>query len=173
VVSRLTGRLRWLNAAAAGVCFAAIAYAVVWLQWWHGLVPCPLCVVDRAAFALAGLIFVVAALHAPRGRGERVYGAIALVPLAAGLGSAGRHVWLQHLPPGQVPACGPSLRYMLDNFPLAEAWQMLLRGSGSCAELHWQLLGLSIPEWTMLLFVILAVGAPAEAAVPRLLDGLA
>jgi len=30
---------------------------------------------------------------------------------------------------------------------------MLLRGDGNCAEVQWQLLGLSMPAWVMLAFV--------------------
>ena len=30
---------------------------------------------------------------------------------------------------------------------------MVLRGSGECAEVQWTFLSLSIPEWTLLVFV--------------------
>jgi disulfide bond formation protein DsbB len=82
-----------------------------------------------------------------------------LVPLLclAGSGFAGRHVWLQSLPEDQVPACGPSVDYLLDNFPLSEALQILLRGNGNCAEVDWSLLGLSIPGWTLLAFIGIGV----------------
>ena len=66
---------------------------------------------------------------------------------------AGRHVWLQHLPADQVPECGPGLEYMLDAFPLGETLSMVFRGSGECAEVQWTLLGLSIPEWTLIVFL--------------------
>ncbi len=62
-------------------------------------------------------------------------------------------MWLQHLPADRVPACGPDLGYILGNFPLSQALDLVLRGSGSCAELQWSFLGLSIPEWTLALFV--------------------
>jgi disulfide bond formation protein DsbB len=68
-------------------------------------------------------------------------------------------VYLQHLPPEQVPACGPDLFYMLDNFPIARTLQMLLRGSGQCAEVHWRFLGLSIAEWSLVWFALFAVAA--------------
>ncbi len=158
--------LRLANALAAGVCFAAIAYAVGWLQLALGLEPCPLCVVDRAAFAVAGVVFLLAALHGPQRMGRRLYAIVAILALAVGLASAGRHVWLQHLPAEQVPACGPSLGYIVAHFPLAEAFDLVLRGSGSCAELQWQFLGLSIPEWTLGLFLILTVFAGASVIHP-------
>jgi disulfide bond formation protein DsbB len=71
----------------------------------------------------------------------------------AGAGFSGRHVWLQTLPKDQVPACGPSIEYLLDALPVMEALEVLLRGDGNCAEIDWRFLGLSIPGWTMLCFL--------------------
>jgi len=160
------------NAAAAAVCFGVLVYAIGWLQQGLGLDPCPLCVVDRLAFATAGVVFLLAALHGPGVTGGRVYAGISLLPLALGISSASRHVWLQHLPENQVPACGPGLEYILENFPLRRALDLVLRGSGSCAEVHWRFLGLSIPEWTLTLFILLGIFAlwlvfRPRAAAPR------
>jgi len=58
-----------------------------------------------------------------------------------------------------VPACGPDLFYMLDNFPLGRTLQLLLRGSGQCAEVHWRFLGLSIAEWSLVWFTAFALAA--------------
>ncbi len=148
---------RWANAAGAAVCMGALVYAIVWLQMLRGLEPCPLCILDRVAFAIAAVVFLLAALHGPGSRGRRLYAVGALVPLIFGLGTAGRHVWLQQLPADQVPACGPSLGYMLENFPLQRAIDLVLRGSGSCADIQWQFLGGSIADWTLILFVGLAL----------------
>ena len=49
--------------------------------------------------------------------------------IALGIGVAGRHVWLQSLPPDQVPACGPGLDFMLDAFPLKDVIARVLTGS--------------------------------------------
>ena len=146
---------RLLNAAGAAICFGALGYGILWLQYRLGLEPCPLCVLDRVAFATAGVLFLLAALHGPRGIGRRIYAALTLVPLAFGLAVGGRHLWLQGLPADQVPACGPSLDYMLANFPLQQVIDLVLRGSGSCADIQWQFLGLSIPAWTLGLFGLL------------------
>ena len=144
-------------AVAAAVCFGAVLYATRGLQGQLGLEPCPLCVLARVAFLSAGVIFVAAAVHGASAVGQRVYAGLVLLPLAAGVGISGRHVWLQHLPADQVPACGPDLGYIVANFPLGKALELVLRGSGSCAEVLWRFLGLSIPEWTLLLFLGLAM----------------
>ena len=70
-------------------------------------------------------------------------------------GVAARHVWLQHLPPDQVPSCGPGLDYWLDALPMQEVVNQVLSGSGECALVEWRFLGLSIPEQSLILFVFL------------------
>ena len=69
---------------------------------------------------------------------------------------AGRQVWLQHLPPDQVPACGPSLDYMMQTLPFGEVLIKLFKGDGNCAIVDWRLLGMSMAEWSLLWFAILA-----------------
>jgi disulfide bond formation protein DsbB len=59
---------------------------------------------------------------------------------------------LQHLPEDQVPACGPSLEYMLETLPFSETLSLVLMGDGNCAETMWTFMGLSIPEQTLILF---------------------
>lgn len=143
----------------AAVCFGALIYAIAWLQGQLLLDPCPLCVLARIAFLAAGVVFAIAAVHGAGPVGQRLYAALALVPLAAGIGISGRHVWLQQLPADQVPACGPDLGYIVDTFPLMQALEIILRGSGSCADVDWTFLGLSIPQWTLLLFLGLSAVA--------------
>ena len=46
---------------------------------------------------------------------------------------------------------------MLQAFPLNETIREVLTGSGECAKVDWGLLGFSMPEWTLLLFVVLGV----------------
>ena len=135
---------------------ALLAYAV-FAQYGQLYEPCPLCIFQRVAMAAVGVVGLLAALHNPRGRGGRMaWGLLAF--LAAGIGAAiaGRHVWLQHLPPDQVPACGPGLDYMLESMPSwLDVVKKVLQGSGECAEVNWTFLGFSMPEWTLLCFVLL------------------
>jgi len=149
---------RQIAGAGALACAALLAYAY-YLQYVEGQDPCPLCLVQRGFYYGIGLALAAGAIHGPGRSGARLYALAAFVFAAGGIASASRQVWLQHLPPEQVPQCGPDLFYMLDTFPLARTLQLLLRGSGECAEVHWKFLGLSIAEWSLAWFLLFALAA--------------
>ena len=143
----LTSR-RTLNVAGFIICGGMMGFA---LYAQHGLLlePCPLCVLQRFAVIGLGAVFLLAALHNPLGLTRYLYAGLLLLIAAGGATVAGRHAWLQQLPEDQVPACGPGLDYMWENFPFAEVINMVFKGSGECAEIAWQFLGLSMPEWVL------------------------
>lgn len=128
-------------------------------QYGLKLDPCPLCTLQRVAVILLGLIFLAAAIHGSTGFGRYVYAALAAVAAASGAGVAGWHVRMQNLPADAVPACGPGLDYMLENFPLSDALGMIFSASGECADVVWRFLGLSMPSWVLVLLVLLGATA--------------
>jgi len=71
--------------------------------------------------------------------------------------TAGRHLWLQSLPPSEVPECGPGFDFMVEYFSWFEAIRSAFTGSGECAEVDWTLFGLSMPGWTMIWYVLLMI----------------
>lgn len=141
-------------------CATLLAYAV-FAQYGQMFEPCPLCIFQRVAMAALGLVALIGALHAPKGAlGRMIYGLLAFLVAGTGAAIAARHVWLQHLPPDQVPACGPGLAFMVESIPSKfDLIKKVLQGSGECAEINWTFLGHSMPEWTLLCFVLLAIGA--------------
>jgi len=145
-------------AAGFGLCAALIATAL-YFQYVAGLAPCPLCILQRLAFIAVGAVMLVGFLHGPRGWGRRVYGGLAGLAAILGAAIAGRHVYLQNLPEESVPECGPGLEFMLNAFPLQQALGLILRGSGECAEVQWTLLGLTMPGWSLVWLVVLALGS--------------
>lgn len=155
--------LRQIASAGALACAGLLAYAY-YLQYAEGQDPCPLCLLQRGFYYMLLVIFAVAAVHAPRGRkGRAAYGVLAFLAAGGGAGVAIRQVYLQHLPPDKVPACGPDLFYMVENLPVARTLQLLFRGSGQCAEVHWRFLGLSIAEWSLVWFLLFAALAAVLA----------
>lgn len=133
---------------------ASLLGAAYYFEYVMYMEPCPLCIMQRIATLLIGLVGLAAAVHGPSGLfGKRVYAGLGLLSAVLGVAVAGRHVWIQSLPADQVPACGPSLNYMLEAFPWSEALQLMLRGDGSCADQVWSFLSLSMPQWTLIWFV--------------------
>jgi len=147
---------RMLNLGGFLACTGLMLYAL-YAQYFLELAPCPLCVFQRIAVIAMGLVFLAAALHNPGRLGAGCYALLTTAAAAGGIAVAGRHVWLQSLPPDKVPACGPGLDFMLDSFPLAEVLQMVFSGSGECAEVDWSLFGLSMPAWVLIAVSILGI----------------
>lgn len=149
---------RIANGLGALICAGLMGFAL-FAQYGLALEPCPLCVLQRIAVIALGLVFAIAALHGPGRLGRLIYGLLALLAAGTGAGVAGRQVWLQSLPKDQVPACGPGLDFMLETFGLGEVLQMVLSGSGECADVAWSFLGVSMPGWVLLWCVALALFA--------------
>ena len=140
---------RLLNLAGFLACAGMMAFAL-YAQHVLFLDPCPLCVFQRVATILTGLVFLAAVLHNPGRVGARVYAGLLVVAAGFGVAVAGWHVYLQNLPPDEVPGCGPGFEYIMDNFALFEALSMIFQGSGECADVVWRMLGLSMPTWVLI-----------------------
>jgi disulfide bond formation protein DsbB len=140
---------RRLNLAGFLVCAALIAYAL-YSQFQLGLDPCPLCIFQRVGIALTGLMFLIAALHHPRGAGRAVYAALIALAALATAAVAARHVYVQHLPPGSLPSCGAPLGMLIKFTPILQLIKKVLTGSGECGEVNWRFLGLAMPAWVLL-----------------------
>ena len=133
-------------------CAALLGYAL-YVQHVDFLDPCPLCIFQRVAFLWMGLVALAAFVHNPGPKGRWAYTSLFVVGGIAGAAVASRHVWLQNLPPDQVPECGMGLDYMLDSMPFLEVLGEVFRGSGECATIDWTLLGLSMPAWTLIWYI--------------------
>lgn len=143
------------NLLGAAVCAALMSYAL-YSQYRLGLEPCPLCIFQRIAVIALGIAFLLAAAVPARARitGIAVSLLIGLVTLS-GVGVAARHLYIQSLPAGQVPACGASLGYMWDVFPAMDVLRKVFTGSGECAKVE-KVLGLPMPAWVLI--CLLALG---------------
>lgn len=131
-------------------CVAMLAYGL-YLQHVVGLEPCPMCIVQRYAMILVAVLSGIgAAVARPGLRNGLVLGAGAFA--AFGAFTAARQSWLQWFPP-EVLTCGRDFYGMIESFPLKRAVPMIFRGSGDCSVIDWTFLGLSIANWSFLVFV--------------------
>jgi disulfide bond formation protein DsbB len=135
-------------------CACLLAYAY-YAQFFLHLEPCPLCIFQRIGIFALGVVFLVAALHDPAALGRRLYALLLGAAALATIGVAWRHLYLQSLPPDSVPACGASLDFMLKVFSLSEVLVKVLTGSGECAKVTWEFLGLAMPAWVLISAVVL------------------
>lgn len=136
------------------ICAGLLATAF-YMEYVTGLVPCALCLAQRAMFALIGVACLLYML--PFYASRLVFAVLSFVGSGIGVWLASRQLWLQSLPEDQVPACGPDIYFMIERFPLADSLQTMLLGSGSCAEVQWTFLSLSIPGWTLLFYILTAL----------------
>jgi len=134
-----------------------LAYAY-YAQYIDGLEPCPLCITQRFFFLLTGVLGLIAFIHHPKSTGSKLYAIFGALFALMGACFAGRQLYLQSLPEDLVPACGPSLSYILETFPIMDALSVLMRGDGNCAEVTWTFLGLSMPGWTLICYFGLTLG---------------
>lgn len=133
-------------------CLMIMAGAL-YLEHYVGLVPCPMCVVQRMCVIAFGLVCLVAALHGPGRTGRQVYSVLGLLVVILGAVVAGRQIWLQSQPIDQMEACLPSLEFMVQALPWQEVVSLLFKGTADCAEVSWTLFTLSLPEWSLLAFI--------------------
>lgn len=155
-VSNTVPNNRTISLSVAAVCGGLIAIAILYFQNHLGLEPCYLCITQRVFVIAVGVIFLIAGLHNPAATGQKIYAGLATLAALGGSFFSIKQLWLQGLPEDKVPACGPPVDYLFDAFSATDAISMLLRGDGNCAEVQWQLLGISMPGWVLVSFVGLA-----------------
>jgi disulfide bond formation protein DsbB len=149
---------RLLYVATGLACFAFVG-AALYLQHVDGLLPCPLCVIQRYAFLVAGVFSLVAAFN---GR-ARLWGGLALVAALGGVATVSKHLWvLAH--PGLSCGIDP-METFLNKVPTATMLPWLFQADGLCEDARDLVLGLSIPQWSAVAFVM--VVAALVAAIAR------
>ncbi len=149
------------------ICIGSVGLLAYGLYLQHvvGLVPCPMCIVQRYALVLVAVLAGLTAMA--RSRGVHNTG-IVLMLLSAGFGAfvAARQSWLQWYPP-EVSSCGRDFYGMIENFPLQRAIPMIFKGGGDCTTIDWTFLGGSIANWSFLSFVAIFVVGMAQVLRPR------
>jgi disulfide bond formation protein DsbB len=149
-------RRQKINLAAALVCAAMFSYAI-YAEKVLGFIPCPLCMFQRVCIVSLGIVFLIAGLHPARRAGAIVYGILIFLAAGAAVWVSGRHVWIQHQPPGTVPSCGAPLDNLLQMFPVLEVIRRVMTGGGECGNIDWKFIGISMPGWVLIVSVTLGL----------------
>ena len=143
---------RTINLAQVFASVLLMVIAVGYFEKSLNLEPCYLCMTQRAFIVAIGIICTLAVVHNPGKLGQRIYASLSISMVIIGSYFSGKQLLLQSLPDSEVPSCGIPVNYLFENFSLTEAITMLLQGDGNCAEVQWQLMGLSMPSWVMISF---------------------
>jgi disulfide bond formation protein DsbB len=137
--------------AVAFVSLALLAVAM-YLQHVEGMLPCPLCVIQRYAFAVIAIICLIA-VYLPRGAGK-IATALAALAAIAGAGVAGWHIYIKANP---TVSCGiDPLETSLNTIPTAKLLPFLFQADGLCTTEYAPILGLSLPQWALVWFAVIA-----------------
>jgi protein dithiol:quinone oxidoreductase len=139
------------------VCAGLVSYAVS-LQYSDDLLPCPLCVIQRIAYWLIGLTALLAFLHHPQQLGQRIYSGLIILFALAGAVVAGQQSWLVRFPESFECGISPEEAF-LNELPLAQWWPDMFEANGDCTDNSWQLLSLTIPDWSLIAFVAIGITA--------------
>lgn len=138
--------------AVALICIALLGYAF-YLQHGRDMLPCPLCIVQRYAFAAIALICLIF-VFLPKSV-ARVGAGLASIAGISGAVVAGRHLWIKANP---TMTCGiDPLETSLNTIPTAVWFPSLFKADGLCTADYDPIFGLSIPAWAMLWFVVLSL----------------
>lgn len=138
---------------------AGILATGFYLEYVEGIMPCPLCTLQRICFGVCGVLFLIGLL-AYRSRIAIFFINLFSVLFAgSGLILAGRQIWIQANPSLATGECGVSLNYMLNVLPLSDVIQRIFSGSTECSQRGWEFLRLNIPEWSVIFFSLFLLGS--------------
>ena len=146
--TRSSHRSTYLLGLIAIVVLLAIS---LYLQLVDGILPCPLCTLQRLTFAVLGVVFLLGTLLCQFRSARLIANILAITTSGLGIFLAGRQIWLQHFHTDSSE-CGVSLQYMIQVLPLNEVLQKVFAGSAECAQRGWEFLSLNMAEWALFWF---------------------
>ena len=165
--SRFVGVLYALSArdcalAIAALCGGFVAIALVLEHTVEGMEPCPLCLMQRLWFLIAGLLAYAGVAHKPR---LGIYPLLTIFTALVGGGFAIRQLWLMSLPADRVPACMDFGR-LLEFGELSQILGAMVSGTGDCAA-EPPFLGIPVPAWSLAGFAAVMVLAVMQWRAAR------
>ena len=140
--------------ATAGLCGAVVCAALVLEYAMEGMEPCPLCLMQRLWFLIAGLLAYAGLAHNPR---WGIYPVLTIAAALAGGAFAVRQLWLKSLPAERVSAC-VDLDRLLEFGMFSDALAAMVSGTGDCVA-EPPFLGIPVPVWSLAGFAAVAVAA--------------
>lgn len=126
-----------------------------YMEYVLQLYPCNLCLAQRFSHYLIIATSILALLTARSiSKGFTV---LSILATMSGLIFAGRQIFLQRFASNESMGCGIDLVTMFENFAPTTALKKLFEGTTDCAQIDWSLFGLSIADYSAILFIVILV----------------
>lgn len=145
---------RWTDFIAFLICGAFLVVGA-YLQYKLGLIPCPLCIIQRFLITCLGILFLMGALFNFSSMTRSFLHTVTFLLSTLGAAVASRQLWLEHLPTNKLISCKANLAEYSHSAFFQHAIDLFFKGTRDCGESQWSFLGLSMPMWTLLLFLFL------------------
>ena len=137
------------------ISLGLVAFAVILQQvGYQGMsfLPCPLCILQRVGYIGIAVACVMAASFNPL---RKLFHALAILAAGYGAAVAGHHVWLLSHPGA---SCGiDPLELWINQFQVVQGLPWLFKADGLCSAQLPAILGLQVPEWSLLWFSVLLI----------------
>ena len=155
-----TPRLTYFYAFLSIVGIFALA---LYLEYFKGVNPCPLCILQRVFLGALGITFFIGFVFAKTRLRSIMIGISSVVFSLCGALLAGRQAWIQYLPANQSADCGVSLQYMLHVLPIDQVVKKIFQGTAECSRVDWSFLSLSMAQWSLVSFIIFGIFSAWQA----------
>jgi len=133
--------------------FSVVSFAVILQQVGYqgvSFLPCPLCILQRVGYLGIAINCFLAFGITPF---RKWFHLLATACAAYGISVAAHQVWLLSHP---ETSCGiDPLETWINQFQLAKVFPWLFKADGLCSAKLPAILGLQVPEWSLLWFVVL------------------
>jgi len=137
------------------ISLGLVAFAVILQQVGYqgvSFLPCPLCVLQRVGYIGIAVACLMAASFDPL---RKLFHALAILAAGYGTAVAGHHVWLLSHPGA---SCGiDPLELWINQFQVAQGLPWLFKADGLCSAQLPAILGLQVPEWSLVWFSALLI----------------
>jgi len=124
-------------------------------EYVDNLTPCLLCWFQRWSLILFCIFSLIAFVVSRSWWLSSFFSLLMALVSLFGIYFASRQVWLQHQPASQGYSCLPNAEYILKTFPVRQIAQLAYSGTSDCGIIDWKLWGVTMPEWSLVIFILL------------------
>ncbi|SAK58055.1 disulfide bond formation protein B [Caballeronia glebae] len=147
-----------------GLVSLGLVGGALYLQFFHNEDPCPLCIIQRYFFVLIAIFAFLGAAFS-NWRGIALLETLVAISALGGLATAIRHVYVQSHPGF---SCGfDALQPIVDGLPPAKWLPHVFKVAGLCETPYPPILGLSLPQWSLIAFALIFVFVAASLRFKR------